>query len=76
MEGSSKRARTELEQGSSKKQKIDDDKETTKLKQLVNIIPDEERVAIDALPLAVKPQAVLTGKFSKRKRKLLPDNQG
>ncbi|GJX60592.1 putative ribonuclease H-like domain-containing protein [Tanacetum coccineum] len=34
-------------------QKVEDDKETAKLKQLMEIIPDEE-VAIDAIPLAVK----------------------
>ncbi|GJY47699.1 putative ribonuclease H-like domain-containing protein [Tanacetum coccineum] len=33
-------------------QKVEDDKETAKLKQLMEIIPDEE-VAIDAIPLAV-----------------------
>nr|GEZ64507.1 hypothetical protein [Tanacetum cinerariifolium]GEZ71019.1 hypothetical protein [Tanacetum cinerariifolium] len=55
VKGSSKRAGTELEQGTSKKQKIDDDKETAELKQSVIIIPDEEGAAIDAIPLAVKP---------------------
>nr|GEV70750.1 hypothetical protein [Tanacetum cinerariifolium] len=54
-EGSSKRVGTELKQESVKKQKIDDDKEIAELKQLVNIIPDEEGVAIDAIPLVVKP---------------------
>nr|GEU87513.1 putative ribonuclease H-like domain-containing protein [Tanacetum cinerariifolium]GEX77308.1 putative ribonuclease H-like domain-containing protein [Tanacetum cinerariifolium] len=42
IKGSFKRVGTELEQESVKKKKIDDDKETDKLKQLVNIIPDEE----------------------------------
>ncbi|GKE52048.1 hypothetical protein Tco_1487204 [Tanacetum coccineum] len=37
-----------------KRQKVDDDKETTKLKQCLEIIPDEEDVTIDAIPLAVK----------------------
>nr|GEY91769.1 hypothetical protein [Tanacetum cinerariifolium] len=37
-----------------KRQKVEDDKETTKLKQLMEIIPDKEEVAIDAIPLAVK----------------------
>nr|GEW73464.1 ribonuclease H-like domain-containing protein [Tanacetum cinerariifolium] len=41
-EGSSKRAEEELEQKNAKKQKIDDDKDIAKLKQLVKIIPDEE----------------------------------
>nr|GEY18331.1 hypothetical protein [Tanacetum cinerariifolium] len=65
MEGSSKRVGIELEQESSKKQKIDDDKETTELKQLVKIIPDEEGVAIDAIPLAVKPPSIVDWKIHK-----------
>nr|GEU84954.1 hypothetical protein [Tanacetum cinerariifolium] len=63
MKGSSKRAGTKLEQESSKKQKIDDDKETVKLKQLVKIIPDEEGVAINAIPLAVKPPSIVDWKI-------------
>nr|GEU44664.1 hypothetical protein [Tanacetum cinerariifolium] len=54
VEGSSKRAREELTQGSSKKQKVDDNKEIAELKDLIKIIPNEEEVAIDAIPLAVK----------------------
>nr|GEV81108.1 retrotransposon protein, putative, unclassified [Tanacetum cinerariifolium] len=60
-DGSSKRSDTELEQESSKKEKIDDDKETAELKQLVKIIPDEEGVAIVAIPLAVKPPSIDQG---------------
>ncbi|GKA16818.1 hypothetical protein Tco_0696655 [Tanacetum coccineum] len=37
-----------------KRQKVEDDKEIAELKQLMKIIPDEEEVAIDAIPLAVK----------------------
>ncbi|GKA47896.1 putative ribonuclease H-like domain-containing protein [Tanacetum coccineum] len=37
-----------------KKQKVDDDQETTELKQCMEIITDEEEVTIDAIPLAVK----------------------
>ncbi|GKD11279.1 hypothetical protein Tco_1190964, partial [Tanacetum coccineum] len=33
-----------------KKQKVEDDKETAELKQCLEIIPDEEEVAIDAIP--------------------------
>ncbi|GJR29399.1 hypothetical protein Tco_1105631 [Tanacetum coccineum] len=54
VEGKEKRAGTELIQENTKKQKVEDDKETTELKQLMKIIPDEEEVAIDAIPLAVK----------------------
>ncbi|GKD57079.1 hypothetical protein Tco_1290466 [Tanacetum coccineum] len=37
-----------------KRQKVEDDKETTELKQLMKIIPAEDKVAIDAIPLTVK----------------------
>nr|GEU42133.1 hypothetical protein [Tanacetum cinerariifolium] len=59
VKGRSKRAGTELEQESFKKQKIDDDKQIAELKQLVKIIPDEEGVAIDAIPLAVKLPSII-----------------
>nr|GEY37611.1 hypothetical protein [Tanacetum cinerariifolium] len=64
-----KRAGTQLEKEISKKQKIDDDKETTELKQLVKIIPDEERVAIDAIPLYVKPPSIINWKIQKEGKK-------
>nr|GEV44061.1 retrovirus-related Pol polyprotein from transposon TNT 1-94 [Tanacetum cinerariifolium] len=60
---------TELEQESSKKQKIDDDKETTELKELVKIIPDEEDVAIDVIPLAVKPPSIVDWKIYREGKK-------
>nr|GFA81830.1 hypothetical protein [Tanacetum cinerariifolium] len=66
---SSKRVGTKLEQESSKKQKIDDDKETAELKQLVKIIPDEEEVAIDAIPLAVKPPSIVDWEIHKEGKK-------
>ncbi|GKG45957.1 hypothetical protein Tco_0498403, partial [Tanacetum coccineum] len=59
VEGSSKRAREELEQVSSKKQKLDGDKETTYHKSLMEVIPDEEDVALDAIPLAVKSPSIV-----------------
>ncbi|GJY05737.1 hypothetical protein Tco_0371677, partial [Tanacetum coccineum] len=52
VEGSSNRAVEELEQKSTKKQKVDEDKDTTELQSLMEIIPDEEEVAIDVVPLA------------------------
>ncbi|GJV49955.1 hypothetical protein Tco_1440167 [Tanacetum coccineum] len=58
VEGKEKRAGTELVQEITKKQKVEDDKETAELKQLMKIIPDEEEVAIDDIPLAVIPLAV------------------
>ncbi|GJS83198.1 hypothetical protein Tco_0749739 [Tanacetum coccineum] len=47
------------EHGSSKKQKVEDDKETLELKKLMEIIPDKEDVAIDAIPLAVKSPRII-----------------
>nr|GEU54837.1 hypothetical protein [Tanacetum cinerariifolium] len=52
-----------------KRQKINDDKETAELKQLVKIIPDEEGVAIDAIPLAVKPSSIVDWKIHKEGKK-------
>ncbi|GKF46163.1 hypothetical protein Tco_0135965 [Tanacetum coccineum] len=63
-EDSTKRAGTELEQEVAKKQKIDDakvddDQEEASIKELMNIVPDEEEVAIDAIPLATKPPCIV-----------------
>nr|GEU62618.1 ribonuclease H-like domain-containing protein [Tanacetum cinerariifolium] len=59
VKGSSKRAGEELKQGSSKKQKVNDNKEIAELKELMKIIPDEEEVAIDVIPLAVKSPKIV-----------------
>nr|GEV63340.1 putative ribonuclease H-like domain-containing protein [Tanacetum cinerariifolium] len=59
VEGSSKRARKDLTRESAKKQKVGDDKETAELKHLMEIIPNEEEVAIDAIPLAVKSPRIV-----------------
>ncbi|GKA07795.1 putative ribonuclease H-like domain-containing protein [Tanacetum coccineum] len=56
-------------QESSKKQKVDDDKETAKLKQCLEIIPDEEEVTIDVIPLAVKSPSIVGWKIHKEGRK-------
>nr|GEX19595.1 hypothetical protein [Tanacetum cinerariifolium] len=69
VKGSSKRAGEELKQGSLKKQKVDDNKETTELKELMKIIPDEEEVAIDAIPLAVKSLKIVDWKIHKEGKK-------
>ncbi|GJV27592.1 hypothetical protein Tco_1384040 [Tanacetum coccineum] len=58
-ESSSKRAGDELEQESIKKQKVDEDKETTELKSPMEVIPDEEEVAVYAIPLATKPPTIV-----------------
>ncbi|GJZ06494.1 hypothetical protein Tco_0540287 [Tanacetum coccineum] len=56
---------TELEQESIKKQKVDEDKEIAKLLRLIKIVPDEEGVAIDAIPLATKPPSIVDYKIHK-----------
>ncbi|GJV73408.1 retrovirus-related pol polyprotein from transposon TNT 1-94 [Tanacetum coccineum] len=48
-----------------KRQKVEDDKEITELKQCMEIIPDEEEVTIDAIPLAVSSKALDEGYSSK-----------
>ncbi|GJX49827.1 hypothetical protein Tco_0276672 [Tanacetum coccineum] len=64
-ESSSKRARGELEQENAKKQKVDNDQEATKMKELMKIVPDEEGVAVDAIPLATKPPSIVDWKIVK-----------
>ncbi|GJW01178.1 hypothetical protein Tco_1556429 [Tanacetum coccineum] len=58
-ESSSKRAGDELEQENAKKQKVDDDQEAAKMKELMKIIPNEKEVAVDAIPLATKPPSIV-----------------
>ncbi|GKB84616.1 hypothetical protein Tco_0956888 [Tanacetum coccineum] len=69
-EDSTKRAGTELEQEVAKKQKInyaklDDDQEEARMKELMNIVPDDEEVAIDDIPLATKPPCIVDWKIIK-----------
>ncbi|GJX41300.1 hypothetical protein Tco_0256290 [Tanacetum coccineum] len=47
--------------------KVDDDQEPAKIKELIEIIPDEEEVAIDAIPLAVKEDLETLWKLVKAK---------
>ncbi|GJX68364.1 hypothetical protein Tco_0304091 [Tanacetum coccineum] len=68
-ESSSKRAGTELEQESIKKQKVDEDKETTELQRLIEVVPDKEEVAIDDIPLAVKSPSIVDYKIYKEGKK-------
>ncbi|GJT91499.1 hypothetical protein Tco_1080344 [Tanacetum coccineum] len=58
-EGNSKRAGEDLQQDSIKNQKVDEDNETTELQRLIEVVPDKEEVAIDAIPLATKPPSIL-----------------
>ncbi|GKA80269.1 hypothetical protein Tco_0786865 [Tanacetum coccineum] len=78
VEGSSKRARDELEQEVTKKQKVDDvqetaevddDQETTKIKELMKIVSYEEEVAVDTIPLATKPTTIVDWKIHKEGKK-------
>ncbi|GJU15357.1 putative reverse transcriptase domain-containing protein [Tanacetum coccineum] len=69
VEGSSKRAGEELEQKSTKKQKVDDDKGTTELQSLMEVIPNEEEVAIDVVPLATKSPKIVGWKIHKEGKK-------
>ncbi|GKB77110.1 hypothetical protein Tco_0944005 [Tanacetum coccineum] len=62
---STKRAGTEQEQEVAKKQKIDDDQEEAKMKKLIEVVPDKEEVAIDAIPLATKPPSIVDWKIIK-----------
>ncbi|GKC04556.1 hypothetical protein Tco_0996166 [Tanacetum coccineum] len=60
---STKRAGTKLEQEVAKKQKIDDvkvddDQEEARMKELMNIVLDEEEVTIDAIPLPISLHAL------------------
>ncbi|GKE97332.1 hypothetical protein Tco_0020683 [Tanacetum coccineum] len=61
-EGISKRAGEDLQQESTKKQKVDDDKEKEELKQCFEIVSEEE-VAIDVIPLATKPASIVDFKI-------------
>ncbi|GJT39573.1 putative ribonuclease H-like domain-containing protein [Tanacetum coccineum] len=69
-----KRAGEDLQQESTKKQKIDDvkeidevdeDKETAELQSLMKVIPNEEEVAVDVIPLATKPLSIVEFKILK-----------
>ncbi|GKB24814.1 hypothetical protein Tco_0864215 [Tanacetum coccineum] len=69
VEGSSKRTGEELEHDIVKKQKVDDEKEIAELKSLMEVMPDEEEVALDAIPLAVKSPSIVDWKIHKEGKK-------
>ncbi|GKA02816.1 hypothetical protein Tco_0675597 [Tanacetum coccineum] len=68
-ESSSKRAGSGLEHESIKMQKVDEDKETTKLQRLIEVVPDKEEVANYAIPLATKPPSNFDYKIHKEGKK-------
>ncbi|GJZ38648.1 hypothetical protein Tco_0585211 [Tanacetum coccineum] len=67
-ESSSKRAGTELEQERIKKQNIDDDQEEAEMKKNMEIVVDEEEIAVDAIPLATKPPIIVDWKIIKEEK--------
>ncbi|GKF16882.1 hypothetical protein Tco_0061800 [Tanacetum coccineum] len=44
---------------------MDDDQERAELQSLMNVIPDKEEVAVDAIPLATKPPSIVDWKIVK-----------
>ncbi|GKA54425.1 hypothetical protein Tco_0753374 [Tanacetum coccineum] len=52
-----------------KRQKVDEDKDTAELQSLMEVIPDKEEVAIDAVPLATKPPTIIDWKIHKEGKK-------
>ncbi|GJV29879.1 hypothetical protein Tco_1386327 [Tanacetum coccineum] len=68
-ESSSKREGDELEQENAKKQKVDEDKEIAELQSLIEVVLDEEEVAIDDVPLATKPPTIVDWKIHKEGKK-------
>ncbi|GKF11531.1 hypothetical protein Tco_0049457 [Tanacetum coccineum] len=69
VEGSSKIEGEELEQESTKKQKVDEDKDTSELQSLMEVILDKEEVTNDAIPLAVKSPKIVDWKIHKEGKK-------
>ncbi|GJY34376.1 retrovirus-related pol polyprotein from transposon TNT 1-94 [Tanacetum coccineum] len=58
---------TEMEESSKKAEVMEESskREATKMKDLMKIIPDEEEVAVDAIPLATKPSSIVDWKIVK-----------
>nr|GEW13226.1 hypothetical protein [Tanacetum cinerariifolium] len=69
VERKEKRAGEKLEQEITKKQNMEDDKEKVELKMLMETILDEEEVAIDAIPLAVKSLRIVDWNIHKEGKK-------
>ncbi|GJY44822.1 hypothetical protein Tco_0660972 [Tanacetum coccineum] len=67
-ESSSKRAGDELEPKVAKKQKMDKDKEIAELQKLMKVVPDEEGVAIKAIPLDTKPSCIIDFKIHTKEK--------
>nr|GEY43912.1 hypothetical protein [Tanacetum cinerariifolium] len=69
-ESSSKRAGDKLDQEISKKQKVEDDKESEELKKCLEIIPDDgDEVTIEATPLSSMSPTIVDYKIYKEVKK-------
>nr|GEV22565.1 hypothetical protein [Tanacetum cinerariifolium] len=75
-EGISKRAGEELEQESAKKQKLDEqaqakitDDDTTELKRFLEIVPEDDDVALEATPLSSKSPTIVDYKIYIERKK-------
>nr|GEW63104.1 hypothetical protein [Tanacetum cinerariifolium] len=68
-ESSSKSAGDKLDQERSKKQKVEDDKESEELKRYLEIIPDDgDDITIDATPLSIKTLIIDYKIYKERKK--------
>nr|GFD00092.1 hypothetical protein [Tanacetum cinerariifolium] len=69
-ENTSKTERDELKQEISKKQKVEDGKESEELKKCLEIIPDDGNdVTIDVIPLSSMSQTIVDYKIYKEGKK-------
>ncbi|GJW07671.1 hypothetical protein Tco_1570094 [Tanacetum coccineum] len=48
---------------------VDEDNETSELQRLIEVVPNKEEVAIDAIPLATKPPSIVDYKIHKEGKK-------
>ncbi|GKD01092.1 hypothetical protein Tco_1171366 [Tanacetum coccineum] len=62
-----KKSEAEVMESSSKR--ADNDQEAAKIKELMEIVPDKEEVAIDVISLAVKPPSIVDWKIHKEGKK-------
>ncbi|GJW80490.1 hypothetical protein Tco_0144465 [Tanacetum coccineum] len=70
VEGKEKRVGAVLEQEVAKKQKVDEDKDIIELQSLMEVIPDEEEVATDAVTLATKSPRIVDWKIHKEAKQI------
>nr|GEU75002.1 hypothetical protein [Tanacetum cinerariifolium] len=69
-EGSSKRAASNLEQGDAKRQRLEEENESAKLKRCLEIIlEDDDDVTIEATPISFKSPTIVDYKIYKEGRK-------